>query len=85
MRRVLKNCWMAVPTTRNLDRYGRHRLLEKEFRADKTGTRMEPIPEAVLVNGETECAVEKIVDHRMIRNRMEYLVSWKGYSHDDST
>jgi hypothetical protein len=62
-----------------------HASLLKEYHADKTGARIEPIPEAVLVDGETEYVVDTILDHRMKRNRMQYLVSWKGYSHDDST
>ena len=38
-----------------------------------------PPPPLVLVNGEPEYVVEKVLNSRMRYNRLEYLVKWKGY------
>ena len=33
-----------------------------------------------MVEGETEYEIEKILDSKMSRNRLKFLVRWKGYT-----
>jgi Chromo (CHRromatin Organisation MOdifier) domain len=33
----------------------------------------------VVVNGQVEYLVETILDSRMVRNKIQYLVKWKEY------
>ncbi|CAJ0919726.1 unnamed protein product, partial [Ranitomeya imitator] len=39
----------------------------------------------VLVDGELEYVVEKILDSRFSRRRLQYLVKWKGYGQEDNS
>src|SRR5215467_11424153 len=41
-----------------------------------------PSPE--IIEGEEEYEIEGIVSHRQRDNQIEYLVKWKGYSHDEN-
>jgi Chromo (CHRromatin Organisation MOdifier) domain len=43
------------------------------------GRRSAPPPPPVLVDGEEHFTVEKILDSRVRRGRLQYLVKWKGY------
>jgi hypothetical protein len=38
-----------------------------------------PPPLPVVVDGEEEWEVEEILDSRRVRNRLQYLVRWRGY------
>ena len=38
-----------------------------------------PLPPPVICNGIEEYEVEKILDSRIFRGKVEYLVHWKGY------
>ncbi len=42
-----------------------------------------PPPPPVQVNGEEEWYVDEILDSRMCRRRLEYLVKWTGYEKED--
>ncbi|CAJ0966952.1 unnamed protein product [Ranitomeya imitator] len=42
-------------------------------------------PAPVLVEGELEYEVEKILDSRFSRRRLQYLVKWKGYGQEDNS
>lgn len=42
-------------------------------------------PPAVSVDGKTEYAVERILDSRLYRHKLQYHVKWMGYGMDDST
>lgn len=44
-----------------------------------------PPPQAVIVDGEEEYEVDDILDSRMFRRRLEYLVKWKGYDSGSTT
>src|SRR5437762_12432387 len=39
-----------------------------------------PPPPPVAIDSEQEFEVEQILDSKFIRNRLHYLVKWKGYS-----
>ena len=43
-----------------------------------SGTPLPP-PSPIIVDGEEEYQVEKIIKHKLLRNRTQYLVRWKGY------
>ena len=36
-------------------------------------------PEPLQVNGEEQWEVERILDRRILRNKMHYLVQWRGF------
>ncbi|CAJ0948006.1 unnamed protein product [Ranitomeya imitator] len=42
-------------------------------------------PAPVLVDGELEYVIEKILDSRFSRQRLQYLVKWKGYGQEDNS
>jgi len=43
------------------------------------GRRAPPPPPPELIDGEEEYIVEEILDSRMFRRRLQYLVKWEGY------
>ncbi|CAJ0967229.1 unnamed protein product [Ranitomeya imitator] len=43
------------------------------------------LPPPVLVEGELEYVVEKILDSRFSRRKLQYLVKWKGYGQEDNS
>ncbi|XP_075711066.1 uncharacterized protein LOC142746912 [Rhinoderma darwinii] len=42
-------------------------------------------PDSVQVNEHEEFLVEKILDSRIFRNRLQYLIQWQGYGTDDNS
>jgi hypothetical protein len=46
------------------------------------GHRSDPLLEPVLVDGEVEYEVKKIMDSQSYRHKLQFLVAWKGYGHE---
>ena len=44
-----------------------------------------PTPTPVVVDGEEEWIVDKILQHRVCQKKLEYLVRWKGFMWDHDT
>jgi len=42
-------------------------------------------PKLVIIKGEEEFEVEKILNKRMIRGKEKFLVRWKGYMAEEDT
>jgi len=42
-------------------------------------------PKLVIIKGEEEFEVEKILNKRMIRGKEKFLVRWKGYTAEEDT
>ncbi|XP_073429592.1 chromobox protein homolog 2-like [Dendrobates tinctorius] len=42
-------------------------------------------PDPVLVDGQEEFIVERILDSRVHRRRLQYLVKWQGYSAEENS
>ncbi|CAJ0960809.1 unnamed protein product [Ranitomeya imitator] len=42
-------------------------------------------PAPVLIDGELEYVIEKILDSRFSRRKLQYLVKWKGYGQEDNS
>ena len=42
-------------------------------------------PKPVIIKGEEEFEVEKIINKRMVRGREKFLVRWKGYTVEEDT
>ena len=50
-----------------------------------TGWKMTDHPLPIVINGEVEWEVEKILDSRWHRRRFQYLIKWKGYSREHNS
>ena len=44
-----------------------------------TGQCLRPPPLLEIINGEEEFIVEKILDSRIINQKLRYLIKWEGY------
>ena len=44
-----------------------------------------PPPEAVEVDGEEEYVVDEILDSRVFRRQLQYLVRWEGYDEGENS
>lgn len=42
-------------------------------------------PEPELVDGEEEWEVEEVLDSRLLRGKLKYLVKWKGFGREDNS
>ncbi|CAJ0920633.1 unnamed protein product [Ranitomeya imitator] len=60
-----------------------HRPLLRRYVAPMVPSVDPPAP--VLVEGELEYIVEKILDSRVSRRKLQYLVKWKGYAQEDNS
>jgi hypothetical protein len=49
------------------------------------GLHKPPPPEPVVVQGEEEYEVDSIIDSRVYRRQLQYLVCWKGYGEGENT
>jgi len=49
------------------------------------GRRSDPPPDPVLVDGEEHYEVEAVLDSRIFRGRLQYLIQWKGYSYEHNS
>src|SRR3979490_125257 len=49
------------------------------------GRRAEPPPPPELVDGEEHYVVEKVLDSRLMRGRLHFLVKWEGYGYEENT
>jgi hypothetical protein len=57
-------------------------LLEPAANDPMPGQHHDP-PPPVVVDGEDEYHVEEILDSKMVRRRLKYLVKWTGYDQPD--
>ena len=49
------------------------------------GQRASPPPPPVIVNNRPEYKVEKILDSRLFRHKLQYKVKWKGYGEEHNS
>jgi hypothetical protein len=47
------------------------------------GRRPVPPPDPEIIDGETHYELDSILDSRIFRNKLQFLVSWKGYGIED--
>jgi Chromo (CHRromatin Organisation MOdifier) domain len=62
-----------------------HSSLLKVYKIDSTGERVSQVPEPISVDGQVEYIVDAVLNERVRRGKMEYLVHWAGYHTNDST
>jgi len=55
------------------------------YHANKIPGRRQPPPPPEEIVGEEEYEVHEILDSRIIRRKLEFLVDWKGYSEEKRT
>jgi hypothetical protein len=75
---------LELPRTMRIHPVFHVRLLD-QYHPNKVPGRTQPPPPPELVEGEAEYTVSKILDSRIRRNKLEYLVDWEGYSEDERT
>jgi hypothetical protein len=49
------------------------------------GRRVRPPPPPEIVGGEERYEVEEVLNSRLHYRRLEYLVKWKGYGHEENS
>ncbi|XP_077113871.1 chromobox protein homolog 5-like [Ranitomeya variabilis] len=47
--------------------------------------RVVPHPQPVVIDGQEQFVVEEIVDSRIRRNRLQYLIRWQGYPPEEDS
>jgi transposase InsO family protein len=62
-----------------------HVSLLERYRESRLVGRAQTEPPPVEVEGELEYEVQEIVDSRIVRGKLKYLVQWEGYSQDERT
>lgn len=62
-----------------------HASLLKPFHENSFPGRVLPPPPPVVVEGEEEFIVEGIIDSRIYRNKLQYLVKWEGYGPEENS
>ena len=55
------------------------------YHNDLIGNRNPPKPGPIQVDGQDEFEVEAILDSRVHRGRVQYLVKWKGYDNSENS
>uniref|UniRef100_A0A0W0GER4 Putative reverse transcriptase-rnase h-integrase n=1 Tax=Moniliophthora roreri TaxID=221103 RepID=A0A0W0GER4_MONRR len=55
------------------------------WKGNKVNGQQAPPPEAVEVEGKEEHLVEEILDSRVYRKKLQYLVRWEGYSEEEDS
>ncbi|CAJ0934458.1 unnamed protein product, partial [Ranitomeya imitator] len=73
---------LALPASFSIHRVF-HRSLLRRYVVPMVPSVDPPAP--VLVEGELEYVVEKILDSRFSRRKLQYLVKWKGYGLEDNS
>jgi len=49
------------------------------------GRKLPPSPPPVIVEGEEEWEVEEILDSRLMRRKLKFLVKWKGFGREHNS
>ena len=62
-----------------------HVSLLEPYKPDTIPGRRQPPPPPIETNSGQEWLVHRILDSRIKRNRLEYLVSWEGFTPDHNT
>ena len=75
------NYQLDLPKTMNIHSVFHISLLEKA----PPGAPPAPITEILLVNPNAEYEVQEILNHRLYRGSVQYLIRWKGYSQTEDS
>ena len=59
-----------------------HTSLLTPYRANQFADRVQEPPAPVVIDGDEEYEIERIVDYRKQRGNVQYLVKWLGYPLD---
>jgi hypothetical protein len=49
------------------------------------GRRPAPPPDPEVIDGETHYELDSVLDSRIFRNKLQFLVSWKGYGYEENS
>jgi hypothetical protein len=62
-----------------------HVSLLESYRENKWEGRVQPPPPPDEIEGELEYEVEEVLDSKVVRGRLQYLVDWVGYGPEERT
>jgi hypothetical protein len=62
-----------------------HGSLLSPYHANILPGRVQPPPPPVEIEGQQEYEVDEVLDSKILRNKLKYLVSWVGYAPNDRT
>ena len=75
---------LQLPTSMNVHPVFHVTLLEP-YHENTIPDRVQPPPPPVTINEETEYEVEEVIDSKISRRKLMYLVKWKGYPISDNS
>jgi hypothetical protein len=75
---------LELPRTMKIHPVFHVRLLDR-YHENKVPGWTQPPPPPELVEGQTEYTVDKVLDSRIRRSKLEYLVDWEGYGEEERT
>jgi len=59
-------------------------LLDRYIESD-IPTRVQPPPQPIIIDNQVEFEAEEVLDSKVMRKRLFYLVKWKGYPVSDNS
>ena len=79
------NYTLELPKTMKIHPTFHVSKLRAYLQSDKGLQRSNVRPEAMMIDGEEQYEVDRIVRHRMNRKKKQYLIKWTGYDNNDNT
>ena len=76
--------WLELPLSMKIHPVFHISLLDRYIESD-IPTRVQPPPQPIIVDNQVEFEAEDVLDSKIMRKRLFYLVKWKGYPVSDTS